>query len=1444
MADTPSGYEYPLTRNDSGKMVPIRDFWDLDELARQAFKNMEIHPQYSRISRPESARSALIVSSDELQKQYAQTQEQKWIIDAQADISLKAVEAQLSYHGLETGIFYPIFKRWRGDLETASRLDTAKRYAIEKGIIDADDPDIDMKISEALGSNGALKDFNMANYRKEYYGRNLTDDEVQKCISSGLSEKAIRAVSEYVENGYDFNASFEMMDKMTWAKWARDSRRFFSFSNIYSMGVEMLTDPLTYLPYGVALKFPSLIAKYVGRGLISSAIERAAIRGTQTFKHFAEGASVGGGAGFAYAQIRNYQGIDEDVANITGVGIALGGFLGVLGGLGSKSKASTTVKLDKTVSDFAGGLEDAKVMDAVHSEVKKPLGGQSVGAMRAEEKAALSEISVLKEALRDEDTKFLVKEQMGTLTADDVNNYYATVEKLNKDIQAIDDRVLSEQEAQRKLGADTLEYAKNRDEAIKSGESVMSDETFATEENFTKAQKYWKRFTKNIKNWTLAGTLDFLIDPVKNAWAAKLKANESGYTMIGADGKLRNVRSVGHNLVDTQRVLQERGYVKVQRFMEKVNELADTSGESHQAIYDRAVKFMKTHHTMNPHLADKEIKALWPLLSMFDDYRGMLLDQGKVVGVGERVIINPKGESQLVSIESIAQNIPEGPYFPSVVDSQKLKNVKQAELEKISGWDSADSSIRDASHKKAIENIAKQVEDNLYIGTRENDTLLKVFDTAQDNNEAYKLSRDKNYKSDIQKAYDSYDRAIKAIDADELTIKKVNQEIAEAQAKNKSVKGKLSQKTKLEKSIAKNKVIIDSLGVGNEKLGITAKEQMYRQIRDAQLREASKSRAYGMVNQNYGNKVGWDSPVGFGGIDYTEFKGNWWDEYYKSHESTASLSDILDTFIPRVSQRYIDQNSAKLAANQVYGAKTWSELTKIQADWENKTYSGRSITGKMSKQEQQEMQAYRGIMMGVFGIPMKGQNHLSGNYINATAAEGLLEAMKLATSLTKNGFFGFYNCNENSATIYAHGAMAFLNSLPLFKNRVVDKLRGISPSEADLRFMASEMFADDFRYTRTWDNIAKERAGKYGEDSFIGKLVAGVDWAYRNSPLTRFQMHTQRTPEMMAGQYLIGDLAKWAHSGQPIPKKGWGKGFFNQTDFNRMGIRADELDRFTKGLKSASYMEDGKPRMNPDKFETFMTPANRDVLHRMISFTRDELIQGRSFMDNPLYASSELQPFWDMFLQFRSFSMQSFRKRILRNGNRIAFEGAGGEVAIQTMLNISLGVNMTLFKTIVRSQTIMDNEARESYLMSVLGVKSLADIDLNDPTIYGRIFYNGLFESSHFAGFAWAASLFNSQIAMRNTSTMDIGISKPSKDSPQFQKVNYMLARNIPVIGKVNEFLLAGNNIIKYGMQPSRFRETNTMLKDMSKVLKVLLPNDPVTGGALRGFYEIMKNPD
>lgn len=1444
MADTPSGFEYPLIQNNSGKIVPIRDFWDLDELARQAFKNIESNPQYSRMNR-DIANRPIIATSDEMRQQYAQTQEQRMVMNTQTEISLDAVDAQLRYQGVETGIFYPIMKRLKGDLETASRIDTAKRYSIENGLIDANDPDIDSKIVESLGTNGALEDFNIAQFRKEYYGRELTDEETLKCVSNGLSPQAVREVANYVQSGYDFDASFEMMNKMTWAKWARDSRRFFSFANLYSMGVEMLTDPLTYLPYGVALKFPALMAKYVGRGIIANAVERANIRGLNAFKHFTEGAVIGGGAGFSYAQIRNYQGIDEDIANITGTGIALGGFLGILGGIGKKSNSMGASRAEKTAFDFAAGLEDAKSMDAIHVEVKKPLGGQSIGAMRAEEKAALSEQAVLKEAIRDEDTKFLVKEQLGTLTADDVNNHYAVIEKLNKELQVIDDRVAAEQAADRKMSAEVLELAENRAEAVKSGASVMRDERHATNEDFTKAQRFWKNFTRGIKNWTAAGVLDFQNNPVWNAWSAKLKPNETGYTMVDKNGKLINVRSADINLIDTQRVIQDRGKVKLGDFINKASELADSTGEHPQAIYDRAVRFMKTHHTMNPSIADREIKALWPLLSMFDDFRGMMLDQSKVIGVGDRVVINPKGESQLVPIDSLSQNIPDGSYFPSITDSQKLKNVKQTRLEKVEGWDSPDPTISKNAHIKATDSLAKDMGDNLYTGTRENETLLKVFDTAQDSNEAYKLSKDKNYKSDIQKNTDAYNKAVKGIEADEITLAKVNSEIKVLKDNGKKVpKNKQDHKLRLEKSIKTKNELITSLGVGNEKLGLTAQEQIYRQVRDKQLREMANARAYGMVNQNYGNKVGWDSSVGHGGIDYTEFKGNWWDEYYKSHESTASLSDILDTYIPRIAERYIDQNSAKLAANQVYGAKTWGDLKKIQSDWEDSAFSSRRITGKMSKVEQQAQQAYRGMMMGVFGIPIKGQNHLNGNYINASPAEGILEALKLATSLTKNGFFGFYNCNENSATIHAHGAMAFLKSLPVFRNRVFEKLKGISPSESDLRLAAGEMFADDFRYTRTWNEIAKERAGKYGEDSFIGKVVAGLDWAYRNSPLTRFQMHTQRTPEMMAGQYMLGDLARWVHSGQQVPKKGWGKGFFNQTDFNRMGIRADEMEVFAKAIKTASYMENGQPRINPDKFHNAMTPANRDVLHRMVSYTRDELIQGRSFMDNPLYATSELQPFWDMFLQFRSFSMQSFRKRILRNGNRIAFEGAGGEVAIQTMLNTALGVNMTLFKTIVRSQTIMDDEARESYLMTVLGVKSLSEIDLNDPAIYAKIIGNGALESSYFAGFSWAASLFSSQVAMRNTSTMDLGINKPSSDSPQIQKMNYMLGRNIPVIGKVNEFVLAANNIIKYGMQPSKFKDVNTALKDMSKVAKVGLPNDPATGALLRIFYEIMRDPN
>lgn len=1425
MADTPSGMQYPLMRNDYGNVVPIRDFFDLDDLAQQAFRNNELHPQLSRMNMPTGTRPLTISSQQEREQQFAPTEQQRAIFSAQSDIALKAIESQMTYHGLETGIFYPVAKRLMGDLDVSPDIEIMKRYCVEKGVVDADDPDILRKVSSALRTNMEVKDFNVAQQRKEYYGRNLTDEEQFKCVSAGLSPKAVAAVAKYVEGGYDFNASFEMMDKMTWAKWARDSRKFLSFDNLFSMGAEMLTDPLTYLPYGVALKFPTLIARAMSRGALSRV-------GLKTLRNVGGGSFVSGGAGFSYAQIRNYQGIDEDVWGITAAAAAFGGALGFLGGLGKRANALGGESVEKIAITIGDASNDAKIMDGIHQEVKKTpwVGQQSLGAMVAEESFALGEQAKIKELIKAEEDRFFGLELYNKATPEDVSNHYKLLDDYKKQLQDIDDNVAKLQEADRQMVAEALEYAENKADAVKTGSSrFLSEHEFATDADFTTAQKYWRRFTSWIPNWTLAGALDFHPSSLVQKWNSMWKPNEQGFTMKNkATGKLVNVRSADTNFIDTMMVVKERGYVPLTDFINKAAEHADNIGVPVQEIYDKFARFMRTHHKMRVQLSDADAKVIEPLLSMFRDFREMSLDQSRVVGIPERITTNAKGELQSIPIDPLMEKLPEGYYFPSIIDPEKLRKIKQVELEKIKGWDSPDAEISGKAHDMATNNIIKQVEDNLYKGTRDNETLLKVFDADRDADDAFKLSKNKNYKSEVQVAINKADVAYEK-------IAKLTDEIKEAKAKGRGTKGK-------EKDLAKAEKTLADLGVGDIKLGNTYKEQVYRKVRDQQLRERANARAVGTVNQNYEHNTGWDSQHGFGGVDHTEHRGDWWDDYFKNHESESSLADLTDTFIPRVSQGYIDQQSAKLSANQIIGAKSFSDVKAWQADWENNFFKSRKTTGKMSKKDQQTLQAQRGIIMGGFGMSNKGGNHLGGNYINATAAEGVLESIKLFTATTKNGFFALYNPFESGSLLHAEGAMAWLKGLPILRTMINKNLIG-SASDADMRLFRGLMFSDELGYTRSWNQLRKERAGKYGDDSVLGKVVTGLDYAYRNSPLTRFQSHTQRTPEMMAAEYLLSDIVQYAHSGI-IPKKGYAKGFFNQADFPRMGIRSDELDRLVTGLKNATYMENGVPRVRPDELEKILTPANRDVLHRMTSYVRDEAIQGRSFIDNPLYAGGQFSPFWDIFFQFRSFAMQSFRKKLLKQGNRIAYEGAAGEAAIQMGVNIAMGVNMTMFKTIVRAQTIMDAEDRENYLMSTLGVKGLSDVDLSDSTIWATLFKNGFMESSWFAGFSWAASLMSSSAAMRNTSGQDVSFAKPVKGAPQVQSVQWMLSRNIPVIGKANEIIRSFNTITKYGMQPSKFRDVNTAYKDMTKILKTFIPNDPLSGAALRGFYEIVKNPD
>lgn len=1424
MSDIPSGMQYPLMQNDYGNVVPIRDFFDLDDLAQQAFRNNELHPQLSRINMPVGARPLTISSQEERIQQFRPTEQQRTIFSAQSEITLKAIESQMTYHGLETGIFYPLAKRLMGDLDIAPDIEIMKRYCIEKGVVDADDPDINMKVTRAIRTNMEVRDFNMAQQRREYYGRNLTDEEEFKCVAAGLSPQAVAAVAKYVENGYDFNASFEMMDKMAWAKWARDTRKFTSFDNLFSMGVEMVTDPLTYLPYGIALKFPTLVARAISRGALSRV-------GLKTLRNIGGGAFVSGGAGFTYAQIRNYQGIDEDVWGITASAAAFGGALGFLGGLGKGAKAKGSESVDRIASNIGESFDEAKIMDGIHQEVKKSpfIGIQAVGAAVAQEKFALGEIAKIKELIFKEEDRFLALEIKGKVTPGEVSNHYKILNDYKKQIQDIDDAVAKAQEADRQMGAEALEFAATKEEALKTGSSrFLSEYEFPTDADFTTAQKWWRKFTSWIPNWTYAGTLDFDMRAPIQKWASIWKHNEQGFVMKNkATGKLQTVRSADVNLYDTLTVTRDRLNVPLNDFINKASEHADNVGIPIQELFDKCVWYMETHRDMRVRLSDSEMKIIEPLLSMFRDAREMALDQSRVIGVPERIITNQKGELQSVPIEPLMTTMPDN-YFPTVIDIEKLRKIKQTRLEKIKGWDSTNTDISNEAHKMATNSIINEVENGLYKGTRDNETLLKVFDTRMDEDDAFKLSRNKNYVSDVQKA-------INKADALYVKITKLENEIKVAKSKNRGTKGK-------EKDLANANKALSDLGVGDVNLGNTYTEQIYRKIRDKQLHSKAHERAVGIVNQNYEHSVGWDNNHGFGGIDHTEHKGDWWDNYFKNHESEVCLADITDKFIPRIADNYNKQLSARLSANQIIGAKNFSEVKAWQSNWETDFFGRKKAGGKLSKKDQQVIQAQRGIIMGGFGITAKGGNHLGGNVVNATAVEGTMEALKLFTAISKNGFFWFYNPFEATSHFYSNGAIAWLKGLPVVRSMCKKNIIG-KATDADMRMFRGLVFSDELGYTRDWNQLRMERAGKYGEKSIIGKIVTGLDYAYRNSPLSRLQSHTQITPEMQATEYLLCNLAEYAHSGV-IPKKGYAKGFFNQKDFPRMGIRADELDRLTTGLKKATYFDGDELRLNPDELSKMMTPANRDVIHRMASFVRDEAIQGRSFIDNPLYGGTKYEPFWEMFTQFRSFSMQSFRKKLLKQGNRIAYEGAAGEAAIQMGINIWMGMNLTMLKTIIRAQTMINDKDRENYLMATLGIRGLSELDLNDSTVWSNLFKNGFMESSWFAGFSWAASLMSSSAAMRNTSGQDVSFARPVKGAPQVQSVQWMLSRNIPLIGKTNEIIRSFNTITKYGMSPSKFRDVNNTYKDMTKILKTFIPNDPLSGAALRGFYEIIKNPD
>lgn len=1446
-------YDYPFEVDYSnGRLTPTvntQDLQDLLDATRLKKKNApklyeQEHFNRYNINRP-------LYNATEWNEAFQPSAELTKQVVEQSAIHMTALSYEGRYKGFESSVLFKPLKKMAGAVDYDPEeimLSESTLEEIDRGLYSLTGETNPWMLAAAGFTNrGSVKQAELAQAIKEQYGRELTDDEINRYINAGLPAATISAIRQEALMGHDPEKAFGLMERIYWgSKWGRDNRRFFDPRNLGSMVVETVTDPLTFVPFGAAAKAPQFIARYIGPTLARRGLVQAA--GSQALRDFGMGAAIGGGQALTYSQVRSWQGIDEDAFSMTIGAMAFGGGLSFIGGrLGSHGGGlapehvvrSTVKNLDDHASNIGDQLADIHI----YNMAQEGLGnvdatGVNVGGLTDSQRLTLAEINSLKAALAERENLQLIYELEGLTDDIDIIKVREEIVNIRNQIDAADKAQLDSDIASRLQSLEAMDRAQSIDELRASIPKGQTGLKLASDNELSKWQQTFRKLQSKLPNLTIGGAVGMDIRPNVITHASKLMANESGWVTKNADGKMVMATRLGDNMLDVGNHINEQVYYNVVKWEDNAMKVASARGISVVQVEEEAARFLLTPLEADPRLKADMFQAITPIRQMTETLGDMYTDQTKVIGKGYTV--NEAGERVATSPLLSVVTHDKSHYMPAVSDNLKVHNIVNAEYRKIQGFDSDIPEVRANAYKIAENNMIDQAAQNLYDGVRTTPKLWQKFKEAQMRDEDFQRSQHPRYVSNVDKALGKLKSKDDAIIKTSNDITEMNIALNKAKTLGRGTKTVEAKLKAAESRIERLEAERLALGAGDSRYGNTAEEQVINLIREQELREKSRGVASGYVlgpkdNGSYGPK----SRIGFEDPDHTQHREAYWNYFFKGREGTASIGDMLDLRVSNVFDKYSKQSAAKLAGNELFAAKDFGEMMEIQQNWINQNFPEHA-RGLSSSSDKKLIEAMDGLIKSHYGMPLNSSQATAG------AVDAILDIFKSFTALTKNGLFWFYNMFETAAGVHAYGANFVIKGTPFLRNKFADHIKGVTPSAADLRFMGNRILSDDLSRSRSWQAVLRSNDDKYGQGSWLSKTVSAVQFAQKNSPLSRLQMASQKAPESLVIEDMMAELVRFAHGdGKLLDKRAYGKGFFNLSDLQRAGISEERASSLINSIKSVSYLDaEGQPRIRTEALDQALIPENRYTLSVLSNYVRDEVIQRSNYSDGFLYKGGKMSGFWDLLTQFKAFGINATRKRLVKNINRGVYEGAWGETGMQFLLQSGLGVAMSQLKTLIRYNSMSDEKAKERYLQMNYGVSSYGELDWSAPDTWMRAFYNGVADSPWFAGLAMATSWAGGRQMANRTSGGNLTSKLMDRPDKTFQAWSpaKALTSNIPLLGTMDDVAGAGTTLLNWFASPASYKTVKNTRSDAHRILKTFLPNDPFVISpmlnALKGSYD------
>ena len=459
-----------------------------------------------------------------------------------------------------------------------------------------------------------------------------------------------------------------------------------------------------------------------------------------------------------------------------------------------------------------------------------------------------------------------------------------------------------------------------------------------------------------------------------------------------------------------------------------------------------------------------------------------------------------------------------------------------------------------------------------------------------------------------------------------------------------------------------------------------------------------------------------------------------WNWGYKDSDTGFSMYNVAED-VNVLAHRYSERASGAIASKDGLGKEFNEVLNEIKEI--HKAISikdGRDTTRADAFSREAEMMLRR-----LYGMPINPEKLDKMSY-----GDALAEVLRNVTFGSFSTFMGLLSYGEMTEAIKAYGAGIIIKSIPYADKLATRWTKGEFTSK-DKEAIHNSITGSEVREILGYGETLERTLDDYhGIDGWTARIVAGSRMFATHSPGAYLLRSTQRSIVDTVNEQFLSELMKSAH-GKP---NGLHHNFQRDKDWKRAGVTAKERDAINNLLKEHSDVIDGNVRLK-DSFKDAIRD-NPDVqlsLRKMTEYVSNECIQRRG-IDDVFSYEYQNNPLLTLAMQFKSFALLSFNKRLVKLGNRWEEEGTK---ELMTTLAYSTALSGIVNTGITGIRTLgMSEEDRDSYLQRALGIE---DFDIKRPDdVLEAFLTTGVYRNPYWASLALAMNTFGVGTGAKTTS--------------------------------------------------------------------------------------------